>query len=142
MGNPPPAVQQLGTAVLLQGAALLDARRFVTLGIRAASRDGIAAPPRVALLLRALTDASACPLTDPGREDGPAMPTGAASDATDTITTAEVATLLGLSTRQTRRLARTLEARQLRSGVYVYDRTAVDAYLIDHNHHSRKATPA
>jgi len=137
MGNPVPAVQQLGAAVLLQGAALLDARRFVTLGIRAASRDGIAAPPRVELLLRALTDSAA--LTDHGHADGPAWPTGAASDATDTITTAEVATLLGLSTRQTRRLARTLEARQLRSGVYVYDRTAVDAYLADH--HSRKATP-
>lgn len=138
MTAPVPAVQQLGAAVLLQGAALLDARRFVTLGIRAASRDGIAAPPRVALLLRALTDSAA--LTDPGHADGPALPTGAASDARDTITTAEVATLLGLSTRQTRRLARALEARQLRSGVYVYDRTAVDAYLADH--HSRKATPA
>ncbi len=83
-----PAVQQLGAAVLLQGAALLDARRFVTLGIRAASRDGIPAPPRVALLLRALTDSAA--LTDHGHADGPALPTGAASDATDTITTAEV----------------------------------------------------
>jgi len=112
MTAPVPAVQQLGAAVLLQGAALLDARRFVTLGIRAASRDGIAAPPRVALLLRALT-------------------------------TREVATMLGLSHRQTQRMARTLEARQLRSGVYVYDRTAVDAYLIERNHHhSRKATPA
>ncbi len=127
--HPVPAVQRLGSAVLLQGAALLDARRFVTLGIRAASRDGIAAPPRVALLLRALTDSAA--LIDRGHADGPALLTGAASDATDTITTAEVATLLGLSTRQTRRLARTLEARQLRSGAYVYDRTAVAAYLAE-----------
>ena len=131
-----PAVQQLGAAVLLQGAALLDARRFVTLGIRAASRDGIAAPPRVALLLRALTDSAA--LTDRGHADGPASPTGSASDATDTITTAEVATLLGLSTRQTRRLARTLEARQLRNGVYIYDRLAIDAHLADR---SQKGTP-
>jgi len=135
MGNPVPAVQQFGDAVLLRGAATLDARRFVMLGIRAARRDGIAAPPRVALLLRALTDAAACPLAEQGHADVPASPTGAASDARDTITTAEVATLLGLSTRQTRRLARTLDARQLRSGVYVYDRTAVDAYLIERNHH-------
>ncbi len=133
-----PAVQQLGAAVLLQGAALLDARRFVTLGIRAASRDGIPAPPRVALLLRALTDAAA--LTDHGHADVPAMPTPAPSEMTETLSTSEVAEMIGCSPRQTRRLARTLEARQLRSGVYVYDRTAVDAYLADH--HSRKATPA
>ncbi len=43
--------------------------------------------------------------------------------------------MIGCSPRQTRRLARTLEARQLRSGVYIYDRTAVDAYLIERNHH-------
>jgi len=128
-----PAVQQLGAAVLLQGAALLDARRFVTLGIRAASRDGIPAPSRVALLLRALTDSAA--LTDPGHADGPALPSGAASEMTETLSTSEVAEMIGLSARQTRRLARTLEARQLRNGVYVYDRTAVDAYLIERNHH-------
>ncbi len=59
-----PAVQRLGAAVLLQGAALLDARRFVKLDIRAASRDGTSVPPRIALLLRALTDAAACPLSE------------------------------------------------------------------------------
>ncbi len=138
MTAPVPAVQQLGAAVLLQGAALLDARRFVTLGIRAASRDGIAAPPRVALLLRALTDSAA--LTDHGQCDVAPASAGALSDPSEPpLTTREVATMLGLSHRQTQRMARTLEARQLRSGVYVYDRTAVDAYLADH--HSRKATP-
>jgi len=142
MTAPVPAVQQLGAAVLLQGAALLDARRFVTLGIRAARWDGIAAPPRVALLLRALTDAAACPLSEQGHADVPAMPTPAPSEMTETLSTSEVAEMIGCSPRQTRRLARTLEARQLRSGVYVYDRTAVDAYLIERNHLSRKATPA
>jgi len=141
MTAPVPAVQQLGAAVLLQGAALLDARRFVTLGIRAASRDGIAAPPRVALLLRALTASAA--LTDHGQCDVAPASAGALSDPSEPLTTREVATMLGLSHRQTQRMARTLEARQLRSGVYVYDRTAVDAYLIERNHHhSRKATPA
>jgi hypothetical protein len=59
---------------------------------------------------------------------------------TETLSTSEVAEMIGLSARQTRRLARTLEARQLRNGVFIYSRTDVDAYLADH--HSRKATPA
>ncbi len=135
-----PAVQRFGSVVLLQGPAVVDAWQLVALGVRAAKRDGIALA-RVAVLQGVLAAAAAevRAASECGRGDVAQEPTRALSDPSEPLTTREVATMLGLSHRQTQRMARTLDARQLRSGVYVYDRTAVDAYLADH--HSRKATP-
>ncbi len=134
-----PAVQQLGAAVILQGAALIDARRFVALGIRAAWQDGIAAPPRVALLQQALTDAAAevRAASALGHGDVAQLPTRAVSDPSEPLTTREVAAMLGIGVRQAQRMAGTLDARQLRCGRLLFNRGAVDAYLADH--HSRKA---
>jgi len=135
-GDQAPAVQQLGNAVLLQGPAVVDVWHLVALGVRAAHRDGIGLA-RVDHLQAVLAAAAAevRATSEAGQCDVAQEPTRALSDPSEPLTTGEVATMLGLSPRQTQRMARTLDARQLRSGVYVYDRGAVDAYLTEHNHH-------
>ncbi len=140
-GDQVPAVQQLGNAVLLQGPAVVDVWRLVVLGVRAAHRDGIGLA-RVdhlqAVLAAAVAEVRAT--SEAGQCDVAQGPTQALLDPSEPLTTREVATMLGLSPRQTQRMARTLDARQLRSGRLIFDRGAVDSYLADH--HSRKATPA
>jgi len=137
-----PAVQRFGSVVLLQGPAVLDVWQLVALGVRAAKRDGIALA-RVAVLQGVLAAAAAevRAASECGHGDVAQEPTRALSDPSEPLTTREVATMLGLSPRQTQRMARTLDARQLRSGRLLFDRGAVDAYLIERNHLSRKATP-
>jgi len=136
-----PAVQQLGSAVLLQGPAVVDVWRLVALGVRAAHRDGIGLA-RVDHLQAVLAAAAAevRATSEPGQRDVAQVPTRATCDPSEPLTTREVAAMLGLSPRQTQRMARTLDARRLRSGRLIFDRGAVQAYLADH--HSRKATPA
>ncbi len=136
-----PAVQRFGRVVLLQGPAVVDAWQLVALGVRAAHRDGIALA-RVAHLQGVLAAAAAevRAVSECGHGDVAQEPTVALSDPSEPLTTREVATMLGLSPRQTQRMARTLDARRLRSGRLIFDRTAVESYLADH--HSRKATPA
>lgn len=136
-GDQVPAVQQLGSAVLLQGPAVVDVWRLVALGVRAANRDGIGLA-RVTHLQAVLVAAAAevrAAASECGHADVAQLPTEAVSDPSEPLTTREVATMLGLSPRQTQRMARTLEARQLRSGRLIFDRGAVDAYLIERNHH-------
>jgi len=136
-----PAVQRFGSVVLLQGPAVLDVWHLVALGVRAAHRDGIGLA-RVDHLQAVLAAAAAevRATSECGHGDVAQLPAGALSDPSEPLTTGEVATMLGLSPRQTQRMARTLDARRLRSGRLLFDRGAVDAYLADH--HSRKATPA
>jgi len=131
-----PAVQRLGSAVLLQGPAVVDVWHLVALGVRAARRDGIGLA-RVDHLQAVLAAAAAevRATSGTGQCDVAQVPARATCDPSEPLSTREAADLLGLSTRQTQRMARTLDARQLRSGVYIYDRTAVDAYLIERNHH-------
>jgi len=135
-GDQAPAVQQLGSAVLLQGPAVVDVWHLVALGVRAAQRDGIGLA-RVDHLQAVLAAAAAevRATSGTGQCDVAQVPARATCDPSEPLTTREAAAMLGLSTRQTQRMARTLGARQLRSGVYVYDRGAVDAYLIERNHH-------
>jgi len=114
----------------------VDVWRLVALGIRAANRDGIGLA-RVTHLQAVLAAAAAevRATSGTGQCDVAQVPARATCDPSEPLSTREAADLLGLSTRQTQRMARTLDARQLRSGVYIYDRTAVDAYLIERNHH-------
>ena len=143
-GDQTPAVQRFGRFVLLHDSGVVDVWRLVALGVRAARRDGIGLA-RVDHLQAVLAAAAAevRATSEPGQRDVAQLPTRALSDPSEPLTTREVATMLGLSPRQTQRMARTLAARQLRSGRLIFDRGAVDAYLIERNHHhSRRATPA
>ncbi len=140
-GDQAPAVQQFGSAVLLQGP-VVDVWRLVALGVRAANRDGIGLA-RVTHLQAVLAAAAAevrAAAAECGHADVAQLPTEAVSDPSEPLTTREVATMLGLSPRQTQRMARTLEARQLRSGRLIFDRGAVESYLAAQP--TRKATPA
>jgi len=87
----------------------------------------------VGVLAAAAAEARATSAT--GQCDVAQGPARATCDPSEPLTTREVAAKLGLSPRQTQRMARTLEARQLRSGRLIFDRGAVDAYLIERNHH-------
>jgi len=137
MTAPVPAVQQLGSAVLLRGPAVVDVWRLVALGIRAANRDGIGLA-RVTHLQAVLAAAAAevRAASDCGHADVAQLPGRAVSDPSEPLTTREVAAMLGLSTRQTQRMANTLDARKLRCGRLLFDHGAVDAYLA-----ARKAIP-
>lgn len=131
--HPVPAVQQLGSAVLLRGPAVVDVWRLVALGIRAANRDGIGLA-RVDHLQAVLAAAAAevrSAASECGHADVTQPPTRAVSDPSEPLTTREVATMLGLSTRQTQRMASTLDARKLRCGRLLFDRGAVAGYLAD-----------
>ncbi len=136
MGNPVPAVQRLGSAVLLQGPAVVDVWHLVALGVRAAQRDGIGLA-RVDHLQAVLAAAAAevRATSGTGQCDVAQVPARATCDPSEPLSTREAADLLGLSPRQTQRMARTLDAHQLRSGRLIFDRGAVDAYLIERNHH-------
>ncbi len=135
-GDQAPAVQQLGSAVLLQGPAVVDVWRLVALGVRAAHRDGIGLA-RVDHLQAVLAAAAAevRATSGTGQCDVAQVPARATCDPSEPLSTREAANLLGLSPRQTQRMARTLDAHQLRSGRLIFDRGAVDAYLIERNHH-------
>jgi len=131
-----PAVQRLGSAVLLQGPAVVDVWHLVALGVRAARRDGIGLA-RVDHLQAVLAAAAAevRATSGTGQCDVAEVPARATCDPSEPLSTREAADLLGLSPRQTQRMARTLDAHQLRSGRLIFDRGAVDAYLIERNHH-------
>ncbi len=133
-GDQVPAVQQFGSAVLLQGPAVVDVWHLVALGVRAAHRDGIGLA-RVDHLQAVLAAAAAevRATSEAGQGDVAQEPARAGSDPSEPLTTREVATMLGLSPRQTQRMARTLDARRLRCGRLLFDRGAVDAYLADHH---------
>ena len=114
----------------------------MALGIRAANRDGIGLA-RVTHLQAVLAAAAAevrAAAAECGHADVAQLPTEAVSDPSEPLTTREVAAMLGLSPRQTQRMARTLDARRLRSGRLIFDRGAVESYLAAQP--TRKATPA
>lgn len=127
---PVPAVQKLGSALLLQGQDVVDAWRLVELGIQRAGRDGIN-PARLAPLRSALAAAAAevRSMSGVGHADVRDEPSAPVSEPTAPLTTREVATMLDISPRQAQRLATTLEARRLRTGVLVFDRATVEAYI-------------
>jgi len=136
-----PAVQKLGSAILLQGPAVVDAWHLVALRIRAAKRDGIGLA-RVDHLQAVLAAAAAevRATSEPGQRDVAHQASQAVSDPSEPLTTQEVAAMINLSPRQTQRMASVLGARKLRCGRLLFDRGAVAGYLA--NRHSGKATPA
>lgn len=121
-------VQRLGPAILLQGAAVLDANYLITLGVREARRNGIPAPARILALLDALAKTAAATrrASADGHADVPDHPLPGQSVLT-ALTTKEAADMLDLSERQIRRLAPDLGGR-LRHRTWTFDRGAVAAY--------------
>ena len=134
--NPPttvPPVQRLGGAVLLQGAALLDARNLVVQGLRAAQRNGIAPNDRVPRLAQALTDAAH--MSETRHDDTLSAVPVAESFTTTQIGTREAAQMLGCTQRQAQRLATDLDGRQLASRAWLFDRDTVHAYRLARESH-------
>lgn len=132
--NPPgpqaaPAVQVLGASLLLRGSAVMNTQRAVRSLIAAHRREGIAPPPEIAALLRACDDAARelLAMSGTGQRDTTSVAVQPHSDL-DNIGTREVAKILRISQRQAQRLTATLDARQLASRQWMFDRTAVLAY--------------
>lgn len=125
-----PEVQQLGTAVLVQGVAVADLTYLVRLGLRyRAQVDGAQPSLRHRRLHAALVDAavSAEPVrTERERGRGHADVPEPVSLPESTLSTAEAAQQLGIVPRQVRRLSDELGGRLVR-GAWRYDTAAVHA---------------
>lgn len=145
---PTPAMQRLGSAVLIQGpAALLEVQHLLALGARERQhRDALPPSPGVRHLLALLAEAVAEHETtvSPPRHDG-VVAGGGPGDSTvgkvDEITSDQVAALLGVGRRQAQRLAGSIGSRKVPGGALVFDRCAVLAYAAqrreDHDPHGR-----
>lgn len=122
-----PVVQILGDAVVIRGAAAVEASRLLSRGVAAVERqDGIRANNRVLLLLSAVAEVagmSACPVSDVRNETSSAR---SGSGVTHRIGTREAADLMEISERQVRRLASDLDGR-IHRGRWTYDFNAVQA---------------
>jgi hypothetical protein len=135
-----PAVQVLGAGLLLQGSAVLNARRAVRSLIRAHQREQIAPPPEVVALLSACERAAENLEAMSASRHGDTTSSPAQQDSpSQHIGTKEAAAMLGVTQRQAQRLAATLDGRRLASGVWVFDRDAVAAYLRARNENGRTA---
>lgn len=125
----PPVQHFAGSgAVLLQGAAVIDVLYLTALGVRDCRRDGLVRP-RFDQLLATLAAAGREVRTS-GHADVPEHGGSSESEVLDGIGTAEAARMLGLSSRQVRRLATALGARRV-AGSLVYDRGAVEAHRLE-----------
>lgn len=127
-----PPVQRLGSAVLLQGPAVIDTFYLVALGIKETRRtDGIAPSPRLQALAAALRDAAAEARASVSRHERVARPARQApSGVLDEIYTEEAAVLLGLTRRHVQRIAADLGGRR-RHRLWVFDRGAVECAVAD-----------
>lgn len=136
-GQPVPAVQTFGCALVLTGLAVLDVRALVALGVRQAARDGVTAPPRLAQLQRALDTVAAEVRVKslPGHHDATLRLCQPDSTRSDRLGTQEVAEMLGLTQRQVQRLAPQLGAEQLANRTYLFDRVAVEAHAAARHPH-------
>jgi len=131
MNTPPaPAVQRLGSAVLLQGQAVLAAQGLIAIGVRETTRrDGISPSPGLQALLRVLSEVALDIRSEsaPGRpQTVPIVADAASSTVQDELTTNEVATMLGIGARQVRRLAPGLGGHLVR-GSWIFPRSAIDS---------------
>jgi hypothetical protein len=128
--NAPPPVQRLGSAVLIQGPAVLELMRLAVLGAKLRStRDGIAMPDSTRRLIQALADAAG-DVAAGGQRDMAEDPDPASWQVVDGVTTKEVAGMLQLSQRQARRLAPALGGRKV-GGVLLVDRDAALAFAAE-----------
>ena len=134
-----PAVQKLGSAVLLQGPAVHDVCYLVGLGLKyRAMMDGCSPREHHRRLLALLTDAAISrPVSADGHADARQEVDLAESTRGDgPVQTDTAARMLGLTTRQVRRLADQLGGRRI-GGTWVFDRAAVSAEAIRRREETR-----
>ncbi|WP_068274785.1 helix-turn-helix domain-containing protein [Aldersonia kunmingensis] len=125
----PSGAYQLGTAVLLDGAAVAEAYWLVSLGRRAVSLNGYTDRPgfeELQCILKRATEAHRQHQESRKRHDDVAQPPLRA-DSEQLIGTTEVADILGVGLRQVQRIARSLDGRRIGTR-WVFDRDAVRAY--------------
>lgn len=142
--NPTPGagIRVLGEAILIEGPeALLAVKYSVHAAMRARKRNGVAPFPESLALLASANKALDAVQSRIGREDGPDDLDEALSDP-ELIDTTTAATILKVSPRQVRRLARTLEGKQLPTGGWVFERTTVEDYAGSRRYASRRARHA
>jgi len=129
-----PPVQVLGDAVMIRGAAAIDAYRFMTEGIESVRRrDGIEPPPRLLLTVAGLKAAAIAARSNVADiADIPDVRGGATSRTLrngQLVGVDEVAGLFGIGLRQARRLGPSLGGWKKRSGEWVFDLGLVKAYI-------------
>jgi hypothetical protein len=132
-----PAVQVLGSAVLLQGPAVLDQLAATGALIRELKASGMQVPARVLDEQRALAVAASVirgqqvPVSVPRQRDATSGPSPSESTSTVHIGTREAAEMLGVSQRHAQRIASSIGGEQLPNRRFTFDRLAVEAYLLD-----------
>lgn len=121
-----------GGRALLGPAGTLHAARAFALAVRTARRDGIGLPAEVAQLVEAL-DAEAAEAMSAMSAAGHADVRGegelSESPASELVSVEEAAAMLGVSTRQARRLVPLLGGRKV-GRVWTIDRREIAAYAL------------
>ncbi|MDS1115295.1 hypothetical protein RD149_16170 [Gordonia westfalica] len=132
-----PGIRVLGEAILIEGTeALLAIKYSARAATRARKLNGAAPFPELTALLASADKALNAITSRYGHEDGPDESDAALSDP-ELVDTATAAAILKVSPRQARRLARTLEGKQLATGCWVFDRSTVEDYARS-RHHARR----
>ena len=114
-------VERLGDAILFRGPAVRDLAYLLPRAVvDAARRDGITPPRRWRQILETVQETaramSACPATDVRSDADPPL----------SMTTREVAELLGIDERSVRRLGSKVGGRKVRNE-WIFDRSDVEA---------------
>jgi hypothetical protein len=126
-------VEVLGPAVILRGAGLVELLYLAMAGARSRKHlNGVDINRETRVLLQSLTDAAVNGgwMASPRHDDGALEVIPSQSEVLDEISKKEAAVLLGLSHRQTQRLAFDIGARRV-GGALVLDRGAVMAYAAE-----------
>lgn len=132
MSEAPPAIQKLGTSVLLSGAGVLHALHLVACGIQLTrDRDGITPPAAARDLERVLREAAfELGMSRPRHRDVAEEVVSRAWNQSEEMTTKEVAAMAGVGTRQVQRRATQFGGRLI-GNRFVFNRVAVEAALAD-----------
>lgn len=127
-----PAIQKLGTSVLLSGPGVLHALHLVARGIQLTeSRDGITPPPAARELERVLRAAADELRMSPSRHRDVAEEVVSRQWLqSEEMSTKEVAAMAGVGARQVQRLATSFGGRRV-GGRLVFNRIAVQAAIAE-----------
>lgn len=129
-----PPAQLLGDTAAIRGAAAIDAYRLIVRGINDAQRtDGIAPSPRLLQLVAVLKAAAdqARPVSEVGHADVREEVKGTKSSVGKRVEVGEAAQMLGVGSRQTRRLAPSIGGHKSQSGIWSFEVAAIESYIAD-----------
>jgi hypothetical protein len=118
-----------GGRVLLGPAGTLHIARALALAVRTARRDGIGLPAEVAQLVEAVDAEAAEAMSARGHADVRDTAVLSESPASELVSVEEAAVMLGVSTRQARRLVPLLGGRKV-GRVWTIDRREVAAHAL------------